>query len=180
MRPADGSGALGSGLAIFTRFPLISAQALPYSLSGSPAQAFAGDFFVKKAAGNVVILHPLLGEVEIWTNHVGGILDPLTPDACRWGTPARHQTSAPNRTELAAGEQYPRRCSQGTVYHLRKSDLDPADGRWAISTRSHIPSPLPFCARTLDSQIHTTKSTPSATTINLPIRPHRKRWSDTA
>jgi hypothetical protein len=65
------SGALGSGLAIFTRFPLISAQALPYSLSGSPAQAFAGDFFVKKAAANVVILHPLLGEVEIWTNHVG-------------------------------------------------------------------------------------------------------------
>lgn len=64
------SGALGSGLAIFTRFPLISAQALPYSLSGSPAQAIAGDFFVKKAAGNVVILHPLLGEVEIWTNHV--------------------------------------------------------------------------------------------------------------
>lgn len=63
-------GALGSGLAIFTRFPMISAQALPYSLSGSPAQAFAGDFFVKKAAGNIVILHPLLGEVEIWTNHV--------------------------------------------------------------------------------------------------------------
>jgi sphingomyelin phosphodiesterase 2 len=50
---------------------LISAQALPYSLSGSPAQAIAGDFFVKKAAGNIVILHPLLGEVEIWTNHVG-------------------------------------------------------------------------------------------------------------
>ncbi|ODO09201.1 hypothetical protein I350_02801 [Cryptococcus amylolentus CBS 6273] len=64
------TGALGSGLAIFTRFPLIGAQAFPYSLSGTPAQAFAGDFFVKKAAGNVVILHPVLGEVEIWNTHM--------------------------------------------------------------------------------------------------------------
>ncbi|WVR03926.1 hypothetical protein IAU60_000925 [Kwoniella sp. DSM 27419] len=64
------SGALGSGLAIFTRFPLISAQALPYNLSGSPAQAVAGDFFVKKSAANVVILHPILGEVEIWNTHM--------------------------------------------------------------------------------------------------------------
>ncbi|WVQ94507.1 hypothetical protein IAU59_001586 [Kwoniella sp. CBS 9459] len=64
------TGALGSGLAIFTRFPLISAQALPYSLSGSPAQAFAGDFFVKKAAAKIVIIHPILGEVEIWNTHM--------------------------------------------------------------------------------------------------------------
>ena len=55
---------------MFTRFPIISAQALPYSLSGSPQQAFAGDFFVKKAAANVVVLHPTLGEVEIWNTHV--------------------------------------------------------------------------------------------------------------
>ncbi|TYJ54443.1 hypothetical protein B9479_004859 [Cryptococcus floricola] len=64
------SGALGSGLAIFTIFPLIGAQAFPYSLSGSPAQGFSGDFFVRKAAGNVVILHPVLGEVEIWNTHM--------------------------------------------------------------------------------------------------------------
>ncbi|WVN85784.1 uncharacterized protein L203_100935 [Cryptococcus depauperatus CBS 7841] len=64
------TGALGSGLAIFTRFPLIAAHAFPYSLSGSPAQGFAGDFFVKKAAANVVILHPVMGEVEIWNTHM--------------------------------------------------------------------------------------------------------------
>ncbi|ORX36491.1 Endonuclease/exonuclease/phosphatase [Kockovaella imperatae] len=64
------TGALGSGLAIFTRFPLIAAQAFPYSLSGSPAHAIDGDFFVKKAAGSVVILHPVLGEVEIWNTHM--------------------------------------------------------------------------------------------------------------
>jgi sphingomyelin phosphodiesterase 2 len=64
------SGALGSGLAIFTKFPIISAQALPYSLSGLPLAVIAGDFFVNKAAGSVAILHPDLGEVEIWNTHV--------------------------------------------------------------------------------------------------------------
>jgi hypothetical protein len=64
------SGALGSGLAIFTRYPIVSAQALPYSLSGLPLAVIAGDFFVNKAAGSVVILHPQLGEVEVWTTHV--------------------------------------------------------------------------------------------------------------
>ncbi|KAK4687628.1 sphingomyelin phosphodiesterase 2, partial [Tremellales sp. Uapishka_1] len=64
------TGALGSGLAIFTRYPLISAQALPYSLSGAPYQAIAGDFFVNKAAANVVLLHPALGEIEVWNTHM--------------------------------------------------------------------------------------------------------------
>lgn len=64
------SGALGSGLAILTKFPIISAQALPYSLSGLPLAVIAGDFFVNKAAGSVVVLHPELGEVEIWNTHV--------------------------------------------------------------------------------------------------------------
>lgn len=64
------TGALGSGLAIFTRFPIIDGQSLPYSLSGTPLEVIAGDFFVNKAAGNVVILHPVLGEVEIWDTHM--------------------------------------------------------------------------------------------------------------
>lgn len=64
------SGALGSGLAILSKFPVISAQALPYSLSGLPLAVIAGDFFVNKAAGSVVVLHPELGEVEIWNTHV--------------------------------------------------------------------------------------------------------------
>ncbi|KAI5452785.1 phospholipase C type enzyme [Naganishia albida] len=64
------TGALGSGLAILTKFPIISAQALPYSLSGLPLAVIAGDFFVNKAAGSVAILHPELGEVEIWNTHM--------------------------------------------------------------------------------------------------------------
>jgi hypothetical protein len=104
-------GALGSGLAIFTKFPLISAQALPYSLSGSPAQAIEGDFFVKKAAANVTVLHPLLGEVEIWTSHVGskerkgGRLEGamlIGVDACCGGAPTGYETGTSDITELAA------------------------------------------------------------------------------
>jgi hypothetical protein len=67
---ADNSGALGSGLAIFTRYPLVAARVMPYNLSGTPQQAIAGDFFVNKAAASVVVLHPTLGELEIWTTHV--------------------------------------------------------------------------------------------------------------
>lgn len=43
---------------------------MPFRLSGTPQQAFAGDFFVNKAAANVVVLHPTLGVLEIWTTHV--------------------------------------------------------------------------------------------------------------
>lgn len=64
------SGALGSGLAIFTKYPIISAEAHPYSLSGCPHHPTEGDFFVNKAAGCIVLLHPYLGEVEVWSTHV--------------------------------------------------------------------------------------------------------------
>jgi hypothetical protein len=63
-------GALGSGLAIFTKYPIISAEAHPYSLSGCPHHPTEGDFFVNKAAGCIVLLHPYLGEVEVWSTHV--------------------------------------------------------------------------------------------------------------
>jgi sphingomyelin phosphodiesterase 2 len=66
-------GALGSGLAIFTKYPIISAEAHPYSLSGCPHHPTEGDFFVNKAAGCIVLLHPYLGEVEVWSTHVSQI-----------------------------------------------------------------------------------------------------------
>jgi hypothetical protein len=64
------SGALGSGLAIFTRYPIISAAIHPYSLNGAPMDVLGGDWFVGKAASNVVILHPLLGQVQVFNTHV--------------------------------------------------------------------------------------------------------------
>jgi hypothetical protein len=113
------SGALGSGLAIFTKFPIISAQALPYSLSGLPLAVIAGDFFVNKAAGSVVVLHPELGEVEIWNTHVCPLLLRIAVirltmglDACGGGTWTADAAGTSDGTGVAVGECYP--SSSGT------------------------------------------------------------------
>lgn len=64
------SGALGSGLAIFSRFPILSASIHHYSLNGHPVDVTAGDWIVGKAAASVVVRHPALDEVEIFDTHV--------------------------------------------------------------------------------------------------------------
>lgn len=66
----DCSGALGAGLAIFSRFPIASATTRPYSLNGAPTDVKAGDWFVGKAAACAVIKHPQLGEVDVYNTHV--------------------------------------------------------------------------------------------------------------
>ncbi|KAG5219948.1 phospholipase type enzyme [Salix suchowensis] len=40
-----GSGALGAGLAIFSRFPIVASHIHPYSLNGSPIDVSAGDCY---------------------------------------------------------------------------------------------------------------------------------------
>ncbi|KAH7338788.1 DNase I-like protein [Rhizoctonia solani] len=64
------SGALGAGLAIFSRFPIQSTSLHPYSLCGSPLDVAGGDWFVGKAVVSAIIDHPLLGEVEIFNTHL--------------------------------------------------------------------------------------------------------------
>jgi sphingomyelin phosphodiesterase 2 len=64
------SGALGAGLAIFSRFPFIEASVHPYSLNGEPTDVAGGDWFVGKAAASVLILHPVLGKVQVVNTHV--------------------------------------------------------------------------------------------------------------
>lgn len=62
------SGALGAGLSIFSRFPIISVAIHPYALNGHPVEV--SDWFVGKAAASVVISHPVLKEVEIFNTHL--------------------------------------------------------------------------------------------------------------
>ncbi|KAF9469781.1 inositol phosphophingolipids phospholipase C [Collybia nuda] len=64
------SGALGAGLAILSRFPIVATSVHPYSLNGAPVDVAAGDWFVGKAAASVVILHPVLGQVQIFNTHL--------------------------------------------------------------------------------------------------------------
>ena len=64
------SGALGAGLATFSRFPIIAASVYPYSLNGSPIDVGGGDWFVGKAAASIIIKHPVLGQVQVFNTHV--------------------------------------------------------------------------------------------------------------
>ncbi|KAL4069831.1 Endonuclease/exonuclease/phosphatase [Scleroderma yunnanense] len=64
------SGALGSGLAIFTKWPIISTRIIPYSLNGEPTDVTGGDWFVGKAVGSVTIIHPILGKVQVFNTHL--------------------------------------------------------------------------------------------------------------
>lgn len=56
---------------MFSRYPIIDANILPYSLNGSPLDVIGGDWFVGKAVASVVLKHPILGEVEFLNTHVG-------------------------------------------------------------------------------------------------------------
>ncbi|KAK2461450.1 hypothetical protein APHAL10511_005913 [Amanita phalloides] len=64
------SGALGSGLVFFSRFPIIACSIYPYSLNGAPIDVKAGDWFVGKAAVSVVVDHPVLRHVQIFNTHL--------------------------------------------------------------------------------------------------------------
>ncbi|KAG9314144.1 Endonuclease/exonuclease/phosphatase [Chiua virens] len=63
------SGALGAGLAVFTKWPIIATSITPYSLNGEPTDVTGGDWYVGKAAGSVTILHPSLGELQLFNTH---------------------------------------------------------------------------------------------------------------
>lgn len=64
------SGALGAGLALFSRFPIVSATVQPYSLNGSPLDVLGGDWFVGKAAASIIVAHPILGQLQVFNTHV--------------------------------------------------------------------------------------------------------------
>ncbi|TBU25303.1 DNase I-like protein [Dichomitus squalens] len=64
------SGALGAGLVIFSRFPIVAATIHPYSLNGSPVDVVGGDWFVGKAAASIIFAHPILGQVQLYNTHL--------------------------------------------------------------------------------------------------------------
>ncbi|KDQ15739.1 hypothetical protein BOTBODRAFT_54609 [Botryobasidium botryosum FD-172 SS1] len=64
------SGALGSGLAIFSKYPFLKTNVYPYALNGSPLDVAGGDWFVGKAVASAVISHPILNEVEVFNTHM--------------------------------------------------------------------------------------------------------------
>ncbi|KAH6917592.1 inositol phosphophingolipids phospholipase C [Coprinopsis sp. MPI-PUGE-AT-0042] len=62
-------GAVGRGMATFSRYPIIASTVQAYSLNGSPLDLKGADWFAGKGAGSVLVKHPLLGELEIFNTH---------------------------------------------------------------------------------------------------------------
>ena len=56
------SGALGSGLCVLSRFPIVATSTWPYSMSGSPLHVIEGDFYVAKACGQATLDLSSMGE----------------------------------------------------------------------------------------------------------------------
>lgn len=123
-----GRGALGSGLAIFSKLPMTEAKAMPYSLSGLPSEVIAGDFFVNKAAGRVVVAHPVVGEIEVWNTHMhaGSEAPPETRQAHR--VAQAWQLATEVRRGAATGRY---------IFCVRILCSLLSNHRWATLTRSH-------------------------------------------
>ncbi|KAI9013849.1 Endonuclease/exonuclease/phosphatase [Phycomyces nitens] len=64
------SGALGSGLAILSRFPIVSTSYFRYTLAGRPLKIFHGDYYVGKGCASACINHPDIGIIEVFTTHL--------------------------------------------------------------------------------------------------------------
>ncbi|KJA22419.1 hypothetical protein HYPSUDRAFT_87445 [Hypholoma sublateritium FD-334 SS-4] len=67
-------GAVGQGLAIFSRFAIVASNIQQYSLNGSPLDLVGADWFAGKGAASILIKHPVLGQICIFNTHVRSLL----------------------------------------------------------------------------------------------------------
>ncbi|GAA5828454.1 hypothetical protein JCM11251_006257 [Rhodosporidiobolus azoricus] len=64
------SGAIGSGLALFSRYPITAAFVSPYPLNGFPLHFIEGDFFAGKSACGITVEVPGVGRVDVLNTHM--------------------------------------------------------------------------------------------------------------
>ncbi|KAI8092679.1 Endonuclease/exonuclease/phosphatase [Halteromyces radiatus] len=64
------SGALGSGLAILSKYPITYSSYFRYTLAGRPLKVFHGDYYVGKGCASVCLEHPLVGVIQVFTTHL--------------------------------------------------------------------------------------------------------------
>jgi hypothetical protein len=77
--PFGNRGALGAGVAILSRFPILETSSFSYTHNGSPIDVAKGDWIVGKGLFSVLLEHPVLYEVEVFNTHVR-YLSPFTLD----------------------------------------------------------------------------------------------------
>ncbi|KAF9126110.1 phospholipase C type enzyme [Mortierella sp. 14UC] len=70
------SGLFGSGLATFSKYPIVSSSLTRFSLNGDPWPVWQGDWYDGKSCGSVVVAHPLAGEIEVFNTHLGDFNSP--------------------------------------------------------------------------------------------------------
>ncbi len=64
------SGVVGSGLAIFSRYPIKDSWWLGYTATGKPQRFFDGDWYAGKGIGAVRLKHPVAGAIDIFDTHL--------------------------------------------------------------------------------------------------------------
>ena len=64
------SGVVGSGLAIFSKFPIEEAWWKGFTLTGKAHRIFDGDWYAGKGVGAVRIKHPIIGQIDVFNTHV--------------------------------------------------------------------------------------------------------------
>ena len=68
------AGFLGSGLANFSRWPIVSTSMFPFGLSGRPAAFWRGDWFAGKGVATALLRHESGTLIEVFNTHVSLIL----------------------------------------------------------------------------------------------------------
>ena len=66
------SGVYGTGICIFSRYPILKTFAYPFAVSGYPYALAHGDWFGGKAACFALIDHPKM-KIHFFTTHVSMI-----------------------------------------------------------------------------------------------------------
>ena len=64
------AGFLGSGLAVFSRWPILSTSIYPFQLVGRPTAVWRGDWYGGKGVATALIRHHTGMFIEVFTTHV--------------------------------------------------------------------------------------------------------------
>ena len=69
-----------------SKHPIVGMETHMFRLTGTPIFVHQGDWIAGKGCGCVTIMHPQLGEVDVWDTHVCGRTDTYSsrPWVDRW------------------------------------------------------------------------------------------------
>lgn len=103
------AGFLGSGLAIFSRWPIFGTSMFQFSLNGRPTAVWRGDWYAGKGVATALIRHHTGAFIEVFNSHVYPISTPLLRAvSCGIRKGRRHVQVSSNRTRMGDCKADPR------------------------------------------------------------------------